>query len=642
MPGRLESLEQRALLTAGIALDPTFGSGGLVTTDIIGPSSDSATKIAITQPDGKILVAGNAQQPVAGNRFLLVRYDADGSLYTTFGNAGFVTSNFGDHWNAYGMTVDGSGHIVVVGDAFLNGGEWTAIVEYNSDGSLNQSFGSSGLVTTGIGNVIATARGVAVDPAGNIDITGDTLYQGTQMPHGYYLFVARFKPGGTLDTTFGNGGDALSNVGTYGNAIALDAAGNLVVAGQNGSAGNSQAIVARFTSSGALDLTFNGGQGYAATNFGVTNTNGAPAPAVANAVAIDANQEIVVAGDTPNTYPQPEAIGLARYTTLGTLDPTFGSGGQTAIGAVGNTAHGLAIDPAGNILVAATISSQKFAALRFTPGGALDSGFGARGEADVNFGSSYFSNQAFSVALTSAGQILLAGQVNNARNMNHLAVARLNSNGAIDNSFGPNNNGTAVSDFQISALNLAHGVALQGDGKIVTAGDDYPSSGRLFTVSRYNADGTPDVSFGGGGTVTTDMTGGTYNDSIEYADAVAIDGQQQIVVAGQVAHIGGGTDIALARYKSDGTLDVSFGNNGIVFTSLVPGGANEARAVAILANGDILVGGITTDGQDNNHSNFALVRYTSNGQLDATFGGTAFGGGPGWVQTDFGGADRAS
>lgn len=638
---RLEALEQRHLLTAGIALDPTFGQGGLVKTDIIGPSSDTAASIAITQPDGKIVVAGDAQQPAPGNRFLLVRYDADGSLDPTFGNGGFVTSGFGDHWNAYGMAIDGGGHIIVVGDAFVDSGEHAAIVEYNSDGTLNTAFGEGGIVTTGFGNVVATARGVAIDPAGNIDITGDTLYQGTQRPHGYELFVARFKPDGAADTTFGTGGDTLTDVGSYGNAVALDAAGDLVVAGQRGTYNNSQAVVARFTSAGTLDTTFNG-TGYATTNFGLTN-NGAPAPAVANAVAIDANQEIVIAGDTPSAFfPPDETIGLARYTSQGTLDPTFGSGGETTRGNYGDSAQGLAIDPAGNIVVAATIAYQKFAALRFTPQGALDHSFGVGGEADVNFGSSYFSNQAASVALTSAGQILLAGQVNNATNINQLALARLNGNGTIDDSFGPNSNGTTVSEFQISELNFANAMAIESDGKIVTAGKAWSSAGTQFTVSRFNEGGTPDDSFGGSGTITTDTTGGAFVDSAESANAVAIDSQQRIVVAGQAAHAGGGTDIALARYEPDGTLDTSFGDNGIVITSLAPGSENEANALSILANGDILVGGMTTDGQDANHANFALLRYTSDGQLDTTFGGMALGGGPGWVQTDFGAADSAS
>lgn len=630
MHPRLEALEQRHLLTAGIALDPSFGNGGLVKTDIIDPSNDAATNIAITQPDGKILVAGNAGQPNVGV-FLLARYDADGTLDPTFGNGGVVTSP--PKYDVYGMAVDGSGHIVVVGESYVSDSE-AAIVEYNSDGSLNQAFGSGGIVSNGFGSSLATARGVAIDPAGNIDITGD-IYQSSQTSQSYEMFVARFKPDGSLDTTFGTGGSTSTSLGTggqmsvYGNAITIDDAGGLVVAGQFGSSGNARAVVARFTSAGNLDAGF--GQAGAVTTY-FEPVSPFATPAAANAVAIDASGNIVIAGQVGPSQFAGE-IGLARFTNAGLPDASFGTDGEVTVPGPGDRAQALAIDPAGNILVAALMRSSTFAALRFTPNGALDSGFGAAGEADVHFGSAFGSEQATAVALTAAGQIVLAGQVNDTNDVDSIALARLNDNGSVDDSFGPNQNGTVVGIFPLSTLNGARAMAIESDGKIVTAGGAWPSSGRVFSVSRYNEDGTLDASFGSGGTVQTDMT------SIDpkyanYAEAVAIDSQQRIIVAGQVNHSGLGTDIALARYEPDGSLDTTFGNGGIVVTALEPGADNEANAVAIDANGNILVAGATSQPNLGTSTlNFALVRYTSDGKLDTTFGG-----GTGWVQTDFSGS----
>lgn len=631
----MESLEQRTLLTAGVALDPTFGQGGLVTTDQLGISSDAATNIAITEPGGKILVAGNATQSYDGSHFLLARYNADGTLDASFGDGGFVTTTLGYNWNAHGMAVDGSGGIVVVGDADANGQE-AAVAKYHADGSLDQSFGSGGIVTINFGGTISIARGVAIDSAGNVDIVGE-VFHNPVATGGYQMVVARLKPDGSPDAAFDNNASAavasMTNTAVTpvrraisGNAVTIDAAGNLVVAGLYASTTSGQALVARFTNSGTIDPTFNG-TGYATASLGAFD-------AQATAVAIDGNQDIVIAGGAAANQYQQSSIGLARFTPLGLPDASFGTGGQVTNVVAGNAAGGLAIDSAGNILVAAQMRYSTFAALRYTPAGAPDSNFGTGGEADYSFGSSYTPKGAIGVALTSAGQVVLADQVQDSLNLQHLALARLNDNGSVDNSFGSNQTGTVTSAFQISVLNGARAMAIESDGKIVTAGSAWPSTGRMFSVSRYNADGTLDTTFGNGGSVDTDMTG-TYPKYDNYANAIAVDAQQRIIAAGQVNHPGGGMDIAIARYEPNGDLDTSFGNGGIVITSLNPYGNNSANAVMVEDNGDILVAGVTSQPQNLTTSNFALLRYTSDGQLDPTFGGAALGGGPGWVTTDF-------
>lgn len=634
--GRVEPLEERALLTAGIALDPTSGNGGLVTTDVVGRSSDRATNVAITEPDGKILVAGNTQQPVSGDHFSVARYNADGSLDTSFGNGGFVATTFaGYNSQAFGMAVDSSGRIVVVGNADASAPD-IALARYNPDGSVDNSFGSAGLVTTRFENSFAQAFGVAIDSAGRVDIVGE-VYHNTQTS-GYQLLLARYNTDGSLDTTFGNGGSTFTSLGIYdtaGNALTFDTQGNIVVAGSYGASGNSQALVARFTSAGTLDTTFNGTGtelfSFGPTPAGYTNT------AQANAVAIDSQHNIVVAGGALTGFET--YITAARLTPTGTLDPTFGQNGvvETPAGGYGDMATGMAIDSSGNLVLSARGPTSAFAAYRYNSSGALDSSFGTAGMTIVNFGPVLTDDQANAVTLTSAGQIVLAGQAVDNRNIADFALARLNNDGKLDSSFGPNQNGTVLSSFALSTSNDARALAIQSDGKIVTAGSASASDMHAFTVSRYNEDGTLDTSFGNGGIVLTDVTGRSYPSVDNTANALAIDSQGRIVVAGTVDHLGGGTDIALVRYEPNGSLDTSFGNGGIVVTSLVLYGDNVANGVAIEANGDILVAGATSPAQTPSQSNFALLCYTSGGQLDSTFGGAALGGGPGWVQTDFGG-----
>jgi uncharacterized delta-60 repeat protein len=190
--------------------------------------------------------------------------------------------------------------------------------------------------------------------------------------------------------------------------------------------------------------------------------------------------------------------------------------------------------------------------------------------------------------------------------------------GSLDPTFG--NGGLVMTDFG-PGDDFARDVALQPDGKIIVAGAGTPTGGYDFTLARYNSDGSPDMSFGAGGIVTTDFR--TFD--LVYALALQPDGK--IVVAGNSWF--DTDDFAVARYNSDGSLDVSFGPGGIVTTDL---GDNEyANAVAIQPDGRILLAGTSLHGMlPAQTSQFALIRYTSDGSLDTTFDAD------GIVITDFG------
>jgi uncharacterized delta-60 repeat protein len=165
-------------------------------------------------------------------------------------------------------------------------------------------------------------------------------------------------------------------------------------------------------------------------------------------------------------------------------------------------------------------------------------------------------------------------------------------------------------------------IALQLDGKIVGAGGS--DGGRFVALARYNTNGTPDATFGAGGTVTTDMTTGA-----DQAQAVAVQTDQKIVVAGRAG--GGGGRFGLARYDTAGVLDPTFSGDGKVFTNLVSG-YDHAWALAIQPDGKIVAAGAAQVGG----GAFALVRYNADGTLDGTFSGdgkvtTNFTSGDDWV-----------
>jgi uncharacterized delta-60 repeat protein len=203
------------------------------------------------------------------------------------------------------------------------------------------------------------------------------------------------------------------------------------------------------------------------------------------------------------------------------------------------------------------------------------------------------------------------------------AVARYNADGSLDPSF--SSDGKVMTDFGIS-LDHATAIALQEDGRIVVAGRTQPYSAydSDIALARYNADGSLDSSFGGDGLVVTDL-----DDNNEMAADVAVQADGRIVVAGHRGWPGPvpGEDFLLVRYNADGSLDPSFGNGGLVVTDF--DGDNEtAEAIALLADGRMVAAGKTIP---ESGSEFALARYHADGTLDASFGSG------GKVVTDFGG-----
>ena len=139
--------------------------------------------------------------------------------------------------------------------------------------------------------------------------------------------------------------------------------------------------------------------------------------------------------------------------------------------------------------------------LRYNPDGTLDTGFGKAGMVTTQIGGN--SDSANSVALQSDGKIVVAGDTLAPGN-NNFAVARYNANGTLDTTF--NATGKATADF--SKFDYGRSVAVQSDGKIVVAGNTANGDSRIFAVARFNADGTPDISFNKSGKVTTDFGGG--------------------------------------------------------------------------------------------------------------------------------------
>ncbi len=570
-------------------LDASFGDGGKVTTGF-GGWYDYASAVAI-QNDGKIVAAGHAE--VGG--FALARYNSDGTLDTSFGNGGKVTTDFGSMSDeAYAVAIQSDGKIVAAGYAQI-AGQWDfALARYNSDGTLDDGFGNGGKVTTSFEDGGAIAYSVAIQSGGKIVAAGIAWGEGNWED----FALASYNSDGTLDASFGDSGVITTRFGDkndYAYSVAIQNDGKIVAAGYARVDSDEDFALARYTGDGTPDATFgNGGQ--VTTGLGSSDDH-------AYAVAIQGNGKIVAAGWASGDF------ALTRYNHGGSLDATFGNGGRVTTDS-GNrnnrAARAVTIQGDGKIVAAGYEESNDwngFALARYNSDGTLDDDFGNGGQVTTDFGNGY--NYAYAVAIQSDGKIVAAGYAFIWSDFD-FALARYNSDGSLDTTFG--SGGQVSTDF--GDWDYAYTVAIQSDGKIVVAGYAPVDGNNNFALARYNSDGTLDASFGSGGMVTTDF--GSENDR---ASAMAIQNDGKIVVAG-FAMVGGYSDFALARYNSDGALDTSFGSGGLVTTDFGSGN-DRASALAIQSDGKIVVAGNAVVSDD---PGFALARYNSDGTLDVSFG----------------------
>jgi uncharacterized delta-60 repeat protein len=335
-------------------------------------------------------------------------------------------------------------------------------------------------------------------------------------------------------------------------------------------------------SSGAPDASFGTG-GTATTDFG-------GAGAAARAVAVQPDGKIIAAGLA--VINGVVDFALARYNRDGTLDPSFGTGGTVATGfdfpGSFDAITSVVLQPDGKIVAAGTTvvnSFADFALARFNSDGTLDASFGTGGTVTTSFGA--LSAEAFAVAVQADGKVVAAGGANINGGFD-FALVRYNSNGTLDASFGTSGKVTTAFDGppgQGFSFAQAFSVAVQPDGRIVAAGYASISGGFDAALARYNSNGTLDASFGTSGIATTDFAG-----SSDQPSSIALQGDGKIVVAGQT-FVSGGYDFAVARYNSNGTLDTSFGTSGKATTDFA-GSDDRPTSVAVQPDGNIVVAGV--------------------------------------------------
>ncbi len=302
-------VQARGAAAGGNFLDPGFDGDGRVIVPV--PDINEIGREVAIQPDGKLIIVGyDHWRSSDDDDAILARVNPDGSLDETFGNGGVVTATLssGDD-AAYAVAVQPDGKIVTAGTISST----AAIVRYNTDGSLDDSFGVGGVVTTGISSINSWFLGVAVLDDGRIVAGGSTGSIGTT-PAAFLL--ARYQSDGAPDTTLGGTGVVTTSIPgskAYGWDIAIQPDGKVLLAGYClvSSSGETNLALARYNTDGSPDGAFGAG--------GVVTQSLSVSPNYAYGVNVQSDGHIVIGG-------QAGMAGLlARYNTDGSYDNSFGS-----------------------------------------------------------------------------------------------------------------------------------------------------------------------------------------------------------------------------------------------------------------------------------------------------------------------------
>jgi uncharacterized delta-60 repeat protein len=328
-------------------LDPSFGTGGKVTTGFAGGFA-GARALAL-QPDGKLVAVGMVETAMT-RAFALARYNPDGTLDPTFGIGGKVTSDLpGSKAEAAAVVLQADGKLVAAGNTVT--GDTSdfdfALARYNPNGTLDLTFGTTGKVTTDIaGGSFDRAAALALQPDGKLVAAGNTVTGANSD-----FALARYDTNGALDTTYGAAGKVTTDIAGRSNlasALAVQPDGKLVAAG-SALADNLDFALARYNSNGTLDTTFGTG--------GTVTTDIADGPDRAAALILQPDGKLVAAGDAEtggSTDAPVRYFALARYNPNGTPDPAFGTDGKvtTDIAEGFAEAEALVLQPDGKLVAA--------------------------------------------------------------------------------------------------------------------------------------------------------------------------------------------------------------------------------------------------------------------------------------------------
>jgi len=366
-----------ALIDSPGSLDATFDGDGLVTTPI-GIYHDEARAVAV-QADGKIVVAGGFTDNFGYHDFFVIRYNDDGSLDTSFAGDGIVTTDFGGDDVARALAIQEDRRIVVAGYTSPDGSAADfALARYNANGSLDTSFDSDGKLTTSLGNGYDYPSGVAVQSDGKIIVVGDK-YIG---PNNYDIAILRYNPSGSLDTTFDSDGIVTTSIGSgddYGGSVVIQQDGKIVVGATTyNNISRTDFALLMYNNDGSLDPSFDS-DGIVTKDFGIgiKYDDGGH-------VAIQPDGQIIIAGNNRDgffllaRYNQDGSLDTT-FDADGLVATQIGSSVESVRDIALQTNGKI-------VLAGYAGVDNDFALMRYNRDGSVDTDFGVEGRVLTDFG----------------------------------------------------------------------------------------------------------------------------------------------------------------------------------------------------------------------------------------------------------------
>ena len=620
------------------SLDPTFGSnGGIVVNQTATTPPDDLVRNAILQPDDKLLVISNNSLGIGS----LSRITPEGFLDATFNNYGF--RNFGPI-RAIALQPDGK---VLVASGKL-------IYRVNSDGSIDTSFNAIGSQQISFNNFPMTINAIALKSNGKIILAG-SVTNGTDND----LALAALNPDGSFDTFFDFDGKLTLDISQQNNdasSLAIQSDGKIVVCGQAYNGTSQQLILARFTALGSPDSTFS------TVGYTIADQSAIHYP---HAIALQSDGKALVTGTSANK------LFVMRYTTSGNLDSTFATNGYLTTTYYNSSLTNYLNTPNyygcsrilplsnGKILLSANVVTNGFGLVQLNANGTLDSSFGTNGSVSQTIG----SDKSRFLALNSVGKIVTGGYTNGEGieklvysatgvfesevNVHLLQseekiialleqssqktialtedsrLIRYNTNGTIDSTFGVNGvvNISNI-DFYFNSSFPFLSVAFEGDKIILVGYDSVTSNSSLFKLT---ADGQVDTSFGNNGLLVLDNP--TISQS--FIDRVRVlNGKIYIAYdyysAESIATGTYNSYYGLMRLNLDGTLDTTFGDNGIFYKNFNYYSTTDyeyPNDIRLDGLNNVLITGVLRNTESNYSSVVATIKLNQNGVLDTSFGG---------------------
>ena len=607
------------------SLDNSFGSNGQVLTTF-GFLQNFPSRLAL-QTDGKILACGNGSAGSGNARILLARYNTDGTLDNTFDGDGKVAATLSGSNNPLFLSVAPNGKIRTAGYVGIAGSNNFSIVQFNSNGSIDLTFDGDGrtLAPFDANDNSYIVNSVSQQADGKLVVNTQTLDAGPFGIGGDFL-TRRYNSDGTVDLSFGNNGQVITSIQPGGSHIPkcniVQGDSKILVAGYSSFA---DLNVLRYNINGTLDNSFNE-DGITSEKVESSNDNG-------RILVKENNGKLLLIGTKKNRIINTlgsSDIAIAKYNQDGSLDDSFGVNGKSTLilDQQVNTPRKAALQPDGKILVLNEYSNfassnNGHEVIGFNSDGSLDSSFGINGKVSIStssFSSSFSSLSALHVREDGGFFVINHGYspIDNSEPF-ALYITSFSSDGSVNTNFG--NGGTAYQEgLFVSGVDPE--IAVQPDGKIIISTYSQGSIGGFgFALFRFNSDGTIDTSFENE-VLTINAGSAPFTVFLEPDGKILVAGSNEESVGFSVNF-----NFITARYNSNGSLDSSYGTNGVLKTFLGDQFGSvytSIKSIQRQADGKLLVGLTRREPFPTSTPfesyDFALYRFNTNGEYDNNFG----------------------